>query len=397
MRRTAASSSSNRGMGTDPLRGASAPPPHSHRHAHAVNRYGAARTGNNHHHHRVTIPHPSSSSTSHQLKGLCDLKSQSPPSSTLVAFYQADDELNVITAELDSFDGRKDPIRCTNLVNQLRSAQDKVICLLFQLMDEWKCIRADRDYRLKFPDDLVSGGENGESLNGQIWFGAECLASGSNILNHETESELLRPMAKLLTNTLEQLRLELRHGINNHGASSASSSSSDRHHSGINNSFRPFPSHGPSHANASNSTSTINLVCIHPSLKHRLESFDILFAEFEYEYVKAMLPIKTAEEIEKLHEVTALFSESVAYSLKKGLISQDDIEECTPHVLIVIPRLAILYALVHCPGETAILRKLKSSRRDSSGAVCSMLNPITPFSLELGNLQHPFVPSRWMF
>lgn len=241
-------------------------------------------------------------------------------------------------------------------------------------MDEWKCIRADRDYRLKFPDDLVSGGENGESLNGQIWFGAECLASGSNILNHETESELLRPMAKLLTNTLEQLRLELRHGIN-HSTSSASSSSSDRHHSGINNPFRPFVSHGPSHGNASNSTSTINLVCIHPSLKHRLESFDILFAEFEYEYVKAMLPIKTAEEIEKLHEVTALFSESVAYSLKKGLISQDDLEECTPHVLIVIPRLAILYALVHCPGETAILRKLKSSRRDSSGGVCSMFKP----------------------
>lgn len=40
--------------------------------------------------------------------------------SSLIKFYQADDQLNLITAELDSFDGRKDPVRCTNLVNQLR-------------------------------------------------------------------------------------------------------------------------------------------------------------------------------------------------------------------------------------------------------------------------------------
>lgn len=58
-------------------------------------------------------------------------------------------------------------------------------------------------------DDLL-GGEGAESLNGQIWFGAECLAAGSNIMNHESESALLRPMAKSLTNTLDQLRLDLR-------------------------------------------------------------------------------------------------------------------------------------------------------------------------------------------
>lgn len=38
----------------------------------------------------------------------------------LLQFFYADEELNLIAAELDSFDGRKDPIRCTNLVNQLR-------------------------------------------------------------------------------------------------------------------------------------------------------------------------------------------------------------------------------------------------------------------------------------
>lgn len=60
-----------------------------------------------------------------------------------------------------------------------------------------------------FLDELLAG-EGAESLNGQIWFGAECLAAGSNILNHETESAFLRPMAKLLTNTLDQLRVDLK-------------------------------------------------------------------------------------------------------------------------------------------------------------------------------------------
>jgi hypothetical protein len=40
----------------------------------------------------------------------------------ILQFYYADEELNLIASELDSFDGRKDPIRCTNLVNQLRSS-----------------------------------------------------------------------------------------------------------------------------------------------------------------------------------------------------------------------------------------------------------------------------------
>ena len=34
-----------------------------------------------------------------------------------------------MATELDSFDGRKDPERCTSLVNQLRMCQDKVRCL----------------------------------------------------------------------------------------------------------------------------------------------------------------------------------------------------------------------------------------------------------------------------
>ena len=190
-------------------------------------------------------------------------------------------------------------------------------------MDEWNCKRADRDYRLKFPDDLVAGGENGESLNGQVWFGAECLAAGSNIMNHEAESEMLRPMAKKLTNTLDHLRMELRQALTD-----------------IDTSFLVF----------SNQLSL--------GLTEKMEKFDSLFATFEYEYVKAMLPIKTADEIEKLHELTVLFSEAVSSALKRRLIVQDDLEECQPHVLIAIPRLAIIFGLNQC-SESPIYRPQK--------------------------------------
>ena len=44
----------------------------------------------------------------------------------LAQFFYADEALNLVAAELDSFDGRKDPERCTALVNHLRQCQDKV-------------------------------------------------------------------------------------------------------------------------------------------------------------------------------------------------------------------------------------------------------------------------------
>lgn len=49
----------------------------------------------------------------------------------MAQFYYADEELNLVAAELDSFDGRKDPERCTALVNQLRHCQDRVRGLVF--------------------------------------------------------------------------------------------------------------------------------------------------------------------------------------------------------------------------------------------------------------------------
>ena len=77
--------------------------------------------------------------------------------------------MNLVAAELDSFEGRKDPERCTALVNQLRACQARVLNVVSQMMDETvKEQRAQRDFRVKFPDDVIQ-----ENLAGQLWFGAE--------------------------------------------------------------------------------------------------------------------------------------------------------------------------------------------------------------------------------
>lgn len=94
---------------------------------------------------------------------------QKTDNSLLAQFYFADEDLNVVAAELDSFDGRKDPERCTMLVNQLRVCQDKVLTVIQKIMEEAiPAQRANRDFRVKFPDDVLQ-----DSLAGQLWFGAE--------------------------------------------------------------------------------------------------------------------------------------------------------------------------------------------------------------------------------
>ncbi|CAA9997517.1 unnamed protein product [Nesidiocoris tenuis] len=126
--------------------------------------------------------------------------------SHLAQFFYADEALNLVAAELDSFDGRKDPERCTTLVNHLRQCQDKVLNICNKIMDELiPSDRADRDFRVKFPDDVMQ-----DNLAGQLWFGAECLAAGSSIMNRETESRQMRPLATALTKSLETVRSLLR-------------------------------------------------------------------------------------------------------------------------------------------------------------------------------------------
>ncbi|NXH78732.1 LST2 protein, partial [Hydrobates tethys] len=218
----------------------------------------------------------------------------------LAQFYYADEELNQVAAELDSLDGRKDPQRCTLLVNQFRSCQDNVLNIINQIMDE--CIpheRANRDFCVKFPEEIRH-----DNLAGQLWFGAECLAAGSIIMNREIESMAMRPLAKDLTRSLEEVRNIIR----------------------------------------DQALRDLNLYT--EKMKDSLKHFDVLFAEFELSYVSAMVPVKTPKEYYVQQEVIVLFCETVERALRLGYLTQDMIDDYEPALMFTIPRLAIVCGLV---------------------------------------------------
>ncbi|XP_060092732.1 lateral signaling target protein 2 homolog [Heteronotia binoei] len=218
----------------------------------------------------------------------------------LAQFYYADEELNQIAAELDSLDGRKDPQKCTLLVNQFRSCQDNVLNIINQIMDE--CIpheRANRDFYVKFPEEIRH-----DNLAGQLWFGAECLAAGSIIMNREIESMAMRPLAKNLTHSLEEVRNIIR----------------------------------------DQALRDLNLYT--GKMKEALKQFDVLFAEFELSYVSAMVPVKSPKEYYVQQEVIVLFCETVERALKLGYLTQDMIDDYEPALMFTIPRLAIVCGLV---------------------------------------------------
>ncbi|CAK6433350.1 unnamed protein product [Pipistrellus nathusii] len=230
----------------------------------------------------------------------------------LAQFYYADEELNQVAAELDSLDGRKDPQRCTLLVSQFRSCQDNVLNIIDQIMDA--CIpqdRAPRDFCVKFPEEIRH-----DNLAGQLWFGAECLAAGSIIMNRELESMAMRPLAKELTRSLEDVRGALR------------------------------------------DQALRDLGTYTERMRDTLRRFDELFAEFELSYVSAMVPVKSPREYHVQQEVIVLFCETVERALDCGYLTQDMIDDYEPALMFTIPRLAIVCGLVvYADGPLNLDRK----------------------------------------
>ncbi|XP_022915844.1 lateral signaling target protein 2 homolog [Onthophagus taurus] len=235
--------------------------------------------------------------------------------SLLAQFFFADEALNIIAGELDSFDGRKDPERCSALVNQLRQSQDKVLTITNCIMDDLiGDERANRDFRVKFPEDVLQ-----ENLAGQLWFGAECLAAGSSIMNREVESESMRPLAKALTKSLENVRNLLRETC-----------------------LRCNQPNGPLKLNTNEVVTEL--------LLESLKIFDRLFAEFELCYVSAMVPVKSTQEYELQQLIGVLFSETLQRALKMGLLTQEMVDDCDPALMFTIPRLAIVSGLLVFPN-----------------------------------------------
>ncbi|XP_046994160.1 lateral signaling target protein 2 homolog [Schistocerca americana] len=237
--------------------------------------------------------------------------------SLLAQFFYADEALNVVAAELDSFDGRKDQERCLALVNHLRQCQHKVLTICNRIMDDViPCDRANRDFRVKFPDDVMQ-----ENLAGQLWFGAECLAAGSSIMNRESESAAMRPLAKALTKALENVRNLLREQCLRGGTSGSGGEAFGER------------------------------------LQEALKIFDRLFAEFELCYVSALVPVKTPREYELQQLVVVLFSETLQRALNMKLLTQEMVDDYDPALMFTIPRLAIVSGLLIFPDGPLCLDK----------------------------------------
>uniref|UniRef100_A0A8C3BM64 Lateral signaling target protein 2 homolog n=1 Tax=Cairina moschata TaxID=8855 RepID=A0A8C3BM64_CAIMO len=180
------------------------------------------------------------------------------------------------------------------------SNADNVLNIINQIMDE--CIphdRANRDFCVKFPEEIRH-----DNLAGQLWFGAECLAAGSIIMNREIESMAMRPLAKDLTRSLEEVRNIIR----------------------------------------DQALRDLNLYT--EKMKDSLKHFDVLFAEFELSYVSAMVPVKSPKEYYVQQEVIVLFCETVERALRLGYLTQDMIDDYEPALMFTIPRLAIVCGLV---------------------------------------------------
>ncbi|KAH0566731.1 hypothetical protein KQX54_003553, partial [Cotesia glomerata] len=263
--------------------------------------------------------------------------------SLLAQFFYANEALTAVACELDSFDGRQEPERCTTLVNQLRHCQDKVLTICNQIMDELiPDSRANRDFRVKFPDDVMQ-----ENLAGQLWFGAECLAAGSSIMNREVESSAMRPLAKALTKSLEIVRNLLReHALKGHM-----------------NLKELFQVHNPMETE---------------KLIESLKIFDRLFADFELCYVAAMVPVKSTKEYEQQELVCVLFSETLQRALERGLLNQADVDNYDPALMFTIPRLAIVSGLLAPPGGPLCL--------NSADTISEMFRPFRNLLLKIREL-----------
>ncbi|EDV30421.2 uncharacterized protein Dana_GF22946 [Drosophila ananassae] len=239
-------------------------------------------------------------------------KPKADDKSLLARFFHADRSLTAVASELDSFDGRAEPDRCTRLVSKLRLNQDKVLAITNLIMEE--LLGEDRDpraFRAKFPEEVLQ-----ENLAGQLWFGAECLAAGSSIMNREAESKEMRPLAQAVTKSLGNVRVLLRDQCLRNNVPNSKTLQLDL-----------------------NDSTT-------EQLYESLKIFDRLFAEFELSYVSAMVQVKSRHEYEMQQWIGVLFSETLQRALKIGLLDQDMVDAFDPGLMFSIPRLAIVAGLV---------------------------------------------------
>ena len=201
--------------------------------------------------------------------------------------------------------------------------------------------RACRAFRAKFPEEVLQ-----ESLAGQLWFGAECLSAGSAILNREIESAEMRPLAKAVTKSLDNVRNLLRDQCLRNNTPNSPILKLDLH---------------------DQTTET---------LYESLKIFDRLFAEFELLYVSAMVQVKTKQEHEIQELICVLFSETLQRALKLGILEQEQVDSYDPSLMFSIPRLAIISGLI-------IFNKGPLNMDQSSDQLSEMFRPFRKLLIKM--------------
>ncbi|XP_072257125.1 lateral signaling target protein 2 homolog isoform X1 [Pyxicephalus adspersus] len=229
----------------------------------------------------------------------------------LAKFFYIDEEVNAIVNELQCLDVRKDPQNYLVLLSQLHNSQERMLTLLEQILEQ--CVptkRRQRDYHLKFPDDLVN-----DTMTAHLLFAAELIVGGTYVEVEEADGVLLRPLAQKLLRSLEDLRRILRE-------------------------------------------QSLEDPGIYPEAAHgALLEYDNLCAEFEFRYMSLVVSVKTPEEIYEQQEIAVLFCETVSRALQQGYLTQEMIDDCEPELMISIPRLAIISGLLIFPDGPLNLQK----------------------------------------
>ncbi|KAG8578922.1 hypothetical protein GDO81_010667 [Engystomops pustulosus] len=240
----------------------------------------------------------------------------------LAKFFYIDEDVSGIVHELQCIDVRKDPQNYLVLLSQLHSSQERMLAILEQILEH--CVptkRRQRDYHLKFPDDVVNN-----AMTTHLLFAAELLVGGTYVEVEEADGVLLRPLAQKLLLSLERLRRVLRE-------------------------------------------QSLEDPGIYPESTHMpMLQYDNLCAEFELRYMSLVVSVKSPEEIYEQQEVVVLFCETVSRALQRGYLTQEMIDDCEPELMISIPRLAIISGLLLFPDGPLNLAKPPE-------VMCELFNP----------------------
>eukprot|EP01135_Chromosphaera_perkinsii_P008519 Nk52_evm1s1385 gene=Nk52_evmTU1s1385 len=232
-------------------------------------------------------------------------KPQFDASVPLIVFFYEEEALQEIHSQLSRVDAELQPFTYKELIEKLHKQRHKLLRVVETVFADCNdCSVGDRDYRLKFPDDVQEelGAEG--AFFAPLLFGAECLASGASIDGRQRATEDMRPAAKQLVDAFDTMKEVLRY---------------------------------QSLKDARKYTTKVKA-----SLRH----FDRCWSTFENLYVRCIVPLKDMRATEMQQEMAALLSEAVMRGLKSKVISQDMIEDYEPSVMFTVPRLAVLSGLL---------------------------------------------------